>query len=101
MPAKRRERNQQLFRAVNERIHEAGADFDISPPHEFDFVCECGEASCTEMLRIRLGEYEQIPRTGPHFIVKPGHEQADQSVLLRTVEYVLVEDTRAGETPAA
>jgi hypothetical protein len=98
MPTRRRERNQQLFRAVNERIHEAGADFDIGAPHEFDFVCECGEAGCTEMLRIRLSEYEQIPRTGPHFIVKPGHERDGQTVLLRTVEYVLVEDTAAVET---
>jgi hypothetical protein len=94
-----REQSQQLFRAVNERIHKTGGGFDVAAPHGLDLVCECGESTCTETLRIRLGEYERLPRAGSHFIVKPGHEQNGQTVLLRTAGYILVEDRAAADEP--
>ena len=92
MPTRRRERNQQLFREVNERIHELGADFDVSGPRDLGFVCECGEAKCTETLWLTLSEYAQVPRTGAYFIVKPGHERNSHRILKRTAQYILVED---------
>jgi hypothetical protein len=66
MPTRRRERNQQLFRQVNERIREVGAGFDVTLPDGLDFICECGEASCADILQLTLQEYEQLPRTGPY-----------------------------------
>jgi hypothetical protein len=43
-----------LFRLVNDRIHELG------PPSlaEFDFVCECARESCTNSIRMTEREYE-------------------------------------------
>jgi hypothetical protein len=102
MPTRRRERNQQLFRQVNERIREVGAGFDVTLPDGLDFICECGEASCADILQLTLQEYEQLPRTGPYFIVKPGHHRSSQRVVRRTAEYVLVEDLAyIGEPPGA
>lgn len=100
MPTSLREQNQRLFREVNERIHETGVGFDVEAPQGLDFICECGEGTCTERLRVRLAEYEQLPRTGPSFIVKPGHERRHQTVLLRTADYILVEDVVAADARA-
>jgi hypothetical protein len=79
-----------LFREVNERIREAGEGYDIGAP--LDFICECGDATCTARLPVTLDEYGQIRRTGTYFIVQPGHERSSQRLIRSTSDYVLVED---------
>jgi hypothetical protein len=97
MPTRRREQDQRLFREVNERMREAG-DFDLGGDSALDFVCECGDTACTDTLRLTLSEYEELPRDGPHFVVRPGHERG-QRVIERTGTYVLVEDHATVGTP--
>jgi hypothetical protein len=90
MPTRRREHNQQLFRAVNERISEIGTNFDQSIP--LDFICECANTSCVDPVPLSRAEYELVPRARSYFLVKPGHEARDQRVLIRTTQYVVVDD---------
>jgi hypothetical protein len=68
-------RTEALFRDVNERIAESAEGFDAE---HADFVCECGDQTCTERIPASLDEYERARTDGTHFIVRPGHE--DQRV---------------------
>jgi hypothetical protein len=84
-----------LFRLVNDRIHELG------PPSlaEFDFVCECAHEGCTDSIRMTEAEYEAARADIAQFAVLPGHEPAFSEIVARTDRYVLVKKHR--ETLAA
>jgi hypothetical protein len=67
-------RNEALFREVNERIEQlAGAG--ASDPIEF--LCECGQASCTETIPLSRTEYERVRSDPMLFVVKLGHGAAN------------------------
>jgi len=75
------EKNERLFREVNERIREVGQRFadDLT---RFDFFCECADFECTERLTLTLRDYESVRAHPARFVVLPGHELPD-------VEYVV------------
>lgn len=81
-------RTESLFRDVNERIAETaerlGAD-------DARFVCECADADCGEQIHASLDEYEDVREDGVHFLVAPGHEEAQyEQVLKRRRGYQVV-----------
>jgi hypothetical protein len=59
-----------LFRNVNEGIREASDRLDTEIA---DFICECGESTCTEHIRVPLEEYERVRGHATQFLVRPGH----------------------------
>jgi hypothetical protein len=63
-----RERRQ-LLREVNDRV--AATDPPGHVSFEFDFLCECGDANCVAVVRMRLAEYFERREHGP--IVMDGH----------------------------
>jgi hypothetical protein len=68
--------NEILFRDVNERLKGVSEGFaDVLP--EFDIVCECGDAGCTQRISVTLGEYEDLRAVGTHFAIRRGHESLD------------------------
>jgi hypothetical protein len=76
-----------LCRSVNERIRELeGARIG-----EYEFICECGDSACTQVMRMREREYEAVRSDPSQFAVLPGHEQPRfEKVLRRTDRYALV-----------
>jgi hypothetical protein len=75
-------KNEVLFREVNERVR------DVVPPEGgIDFICECGDESCTERVTLTVAEYEAVRADPVKFVIKPGHE-------LREVEDVIEEHDR-------
>ena len=68
-------RTEALFREVNERIAENVERFEGD---EGDFVCECGDAACTDRITVPLGDYEDVRDRGERFVLAQGHE--DESV---------------------
>ena len=60
-----------LFRDVNERIAESAKRFDAP---RAQFVCECGDSSCTEHVEARIDQYEEVRADSTHFLLLPGHE---------------------------
>jgi hypothetical protein len=76
-----------LCRSVNERIRELeGARIG-----EYEFICECGDSACTQVMRMREQEYEAVRSDPSQFAVLPGHEQPRfEKVLRRTDRYSLV-----------
>ena len=83
-------RNETLFREVNERVREV-SDADAS--ERIEFLCECGDAGCTESISLTRAEYERLRSDPLLFGVKPGHAIAD-------VEGVVDPDT-VHATPSA
>jgi hypothetical protein len=89
-------RNEALFREVNERIEEISAEASRS---EFiNFVCECGEDACLEMIELTPEEYEEVRSVPDHFAMKPGHEHPDfELVTDRGGRYVVVKKVGLAE----
>ena len=69
--------NETMWRDLNEA--------DPPEPGRVAFVfCECGHAGCTEQLPISWSEYERVRSEPTHFIVLPGHEEAEIERLVRS-----------------
>jgi len=65
--------NEDAFRRANERIEDAAdrGGFDVE---SLPFICECPQQDCTEIVRLKRHEYENVRRRGNTFLVAPGHE---------------------------
>jgi hypothetical protein len=70
----KRARTEALFRDVNERIAESAHRFDATIT---EFVCECGDPTCTHRLEATLDEYEHVRANGTTFLQAPGHADSD------------------------
>ena len=63
-------RNQSLFRDLNERLDEVMRELDS----EQDFLCECADPECNEMISVSQSEYELVRSVSTHFVIARGHE---------------------------
>ena len=59
-----------LFRNVNEEIKEAADRFDADVG---EFICECGDPTCTEHIQLPVDEYDKVRKDPVQFVVRPGH----------------------------
>jgi hypothetical protein len=93
---KRIGRNEALFREVNERLREVGEGFSLVT-EEGEFVCECGNTTCTEAIRMPLDEYEHVRSDPKWFFIVPGHENVDyEKVIAERGRYLIVEKLPGG-----
>ena len=82
-----------VFREVNERINETAQRFASA---EARFLCECGDADCTERVEATLDEYELVREDATHFLLRDGHEApAIERVVRRRRGYAVVEKFHA------
>jgi hypothetical protein len=81
--------NEKLFREVNERVAQMAPGFSGPDPV---WVCECGDETCFEKVRIPLADYQEIRARNDRFFVKPGHEKVDvERIVDRRDGYLVVE----------
>jgi hypothetical protein len=82
--------NESRFRSVNERLQ--GAEGAGGAPDELlGFVCECGEAGCTERIELTRAEYARTRADGATFALVPGHEKPDfEEVVEHNERFVMV-----------
>jgi len=86
----RHRHNESLFREVNDRIDDLGADFGDELPH--DFLCECGDTACAEAITLTHIDYQAVRALPIRFIVVPGHENPEiERVVEHHEGYVVVE----------
>jgi hypothetical protein len=91
-------RNETLFREINERLERLQKPFDVFTERA-EFVCECGNEDCTELITMSLKEYEEVRAVPTHFVLVPGHElQNVEDVVERRKGYDVVRKREA--TPA-
>jgi hypothetical protein len=91
VPGDARERNEALFREVNERIEDVGTTL-MPDDQPMEFLCECDDRDCVEKVSATRAEYEAIRAVGTHFVVLPGHEDPDvEHVVHQTERFLVVE----------
>jgi hypothetical protein len=91
MPGDARERNEALFREINERIEDAGTTHapDDVP---LEFLCECDDTDCVEKVSATRTEYEAIRAVATQFFVLPGHDDPGvEHVVQQTERFLVVE----------
>jgi hypothetical protein len=86
--------NETFFREVNERVQELERERqdDADPRVRWEFLCECGQATCAEPVRMTRAEYEHVRSNPVRFAVLPGHENPEvERILERTDRFLAVE----------
>jgi hypothetical protein len=87
--------NEVLFRQVNERLKELGRNFSLVA-ETAEFVCECGDLTCAEQIRMTLAEYERVRAYPTRFVIKQGHEVVDVEGVVEEHEDYQVVAKRTG-----
>lgn len=83
-------KNSVTFREVNERIGEGAERAGFAGP--MFFVCECGDAECSDTIEIRLDEYEHARESATIFLISPGHQSQEfERVLAENDRFTVVE----------
>ena len=97
--AERVAKNEILFRQVNERILEIEGDrWRLDP---VDFMCECGDITCTRVVQLSVDDYERLRSNPAHFGVIPGHEMLDvERIVEQHEQYLVVEKDGEGRVRA-
>lgn len=86
-------KNNQTFRAANERIKEK-SDLYGSPLERIPFICECPQEGCREILLLTVTEYAGVRANPNRYFTVPEHAGADKPVgrvVSREEGYVVVE----------
>ncbi len=88
--------NEVIFREVNERVRETQETFEADSG-QAEFVCECGDASCVDRIRMTLSEYEEVRADPAHFAIVPGHEfEGVETIVAREGRYDVVRKLPGG-----
>ena len=87
-------KNEILFRAVNERLDDLATPWSKTT----DYLCECSETSCVEIVELTNDEYERVRSRATVFVVVPGHERPEiEKVVEANERFMLVEKVVAVE----
>jgi hypothetical protein len=86
-------KNQSLFREVNERVKDLNDSFHVFTSIS-DWVCECANDDCFELIEMSAREYENVRRTASRFFVFPSEQHVwpeAENVVERFANYWIVE----------
>jgi hypothetical protein len=81
-------------RRRNERTQLLQGAFVAHCAGEIEVGCECGDAACADPVRLALDAYAAARADPRYFVVRPGHEDAGDTVMARAPRFSFV---RAGE----
>lgn len=84
-----------VFREVNDRIAEITGMWEWEDTQ--GFLCECAAGRCTEAVSLTRAQYEAIRALPTLFFTVPGHELADEDLVVERHEgFVVVEKVAEG-----
>jgi hypothetical protein len=92
-PQQRAAKNQSLFREVNERVKDLNDSFHVFTSIS-DWVCECANDDCFELIEMTTREYEGVRGDGSRFVVAPSEQHVwpeAENVVERFANYWIVE----------
>jgi DNA-directed RNA polymerase subunit RPC12/RpoP len=89
--------NEDRARSFNEKLE--GDDGRRDADGVAEFVCECGNADCSQTIEMPIAEYEGIRRNPKRFVVALGHKADGMEVVIeKKPSYMVVEKVgRPGE----
>ena len=82
--------NEKLFREVNARIAEL-EDRLIVPGEMLPLICECANTGCATVIEVESETFRAVREHPLRFLVAPGHERGDETVIDRASGYFTVE----------
>jgi hypothetical protein len=100
LTAERIARNHSAFRDANEKIGLKAREYDTAEDQPVPFLCECADSSCTTILPLTLGEYEDVRTDSRQFLNAVGHERFEEliDVAVESHNHLVVRKAgRAGE----
>jgi hypothetical protein len=95
--ARRVEKNEQAFRAYNERREHFEKD-SLLAGESAPFVCECADTDCWATVELTVDEFEQVHDVDDHYSVLPGHVMPEfETVVEQHERYWIVEKLTPAE----
>jgi hypothetical protein len=92
-------RNEARFREINEQLE--GDLRRLPVEHErAQFVCECANRACAELVEMTFEEYEAVRADPRRFVVVPGHDMPEAEVVIERTERFHVVHKHAPEAAA-
>lgn len=82
--------NEALFREVNRHIAELEDRISV-PGDLLPLMCECADPGCTTVTRVAPATFRAVREYAQRFIVAPGHERDEETVVERGASYLIVE----------
>jgi len=82
-------RPEDVFRNVNDRIAEKGAELGWRLPGPF--LCECSDLCCFARLELTLEDYEELRSHPGRYLTVPGHDVAKAVVIEQTERVAFAE----------
>jgi hypothetical protein len=73
--------NQVRFRDFNEWIKASNERLGNHRPMQ-EYICECSDGKCRELVLLSTKEYEDIRSHGSRFLVAPNHENPEVDQIL-------------------
>lgn len=93
-------RNESFHREANERLRESARRFRRAN-ERMQYMCECGDRLCAEMVLLSGSEYARVRERGDRFVIAPDHEIPDvEFVVLSEPHYSIVEKVGLGRLVA-
>ena len=84
------EKNERLFRELNERIRDVSVDL-LEEGEPVEFICECAHEGCLDRIKLTRPLFAEVRAEPTWFFVAPGHEREDVEVVVeRRDGYVIV-----------
>jgi hypothetical protein len=72
-------RNDATFREANERLRQVVEELGVGADGEpMPFLCECADPRCTTVVRLSVGEYEEVRASPVRFLNAHGHHASAQ-----------------------
>jgi len=87
--------SQTLFREINEQIARVHQSFGSEGP--VAFVCECGNADCTQAIALTHDEYGRLRGHANRFAVALNHENPEVETIVGENDRFAVVESFAGE----
>jgi hypothetical protein len=83
--------NQFRFREFNEWIKASNGRMGNHRP-VYEYICECSDASCRDVIELSDEEYEEIRGYGRRFAIAPNHENPElDRVLVQLSGFTTIE----------
>ena len=77
----RREQNQKLFRAGNERLSDAVPE-QVPEAATVPFLCECADEFCDARVELDRTQWESIASNSNDYVMVPGHRRSEGEVVV-------------------
>ena len=87
-------KNESTFRLMNESLAQKAAELGFGGERT-PYLCECEAERCTKVVELTRAEYEAVRAHSKRFVMRPGHEEADDRIVQEEAGFTVIE--KAGE----